>query len=583
MIKKLLKIIDNKYKLHYFILFLAFFPVTFLETIGISSIPVFVILISQPENLNSYMSSKELISFLSNLTLYERAIYGSIIIGLIFLIKSIVIIIVTYFEVFLIKSLNVINSKKLYQIYLNKDYYFHVTNDPPKLIQNINDVQRSTSILISFMTLLREIFLVIIVVILLILSDPVIFISIFSILALPVLFYNYIFRKKLKQRGHLARKFRIIALKEITQGFAGIKFTKLLNLENFLTRSFEKNLNSSALHDMYLRFLSSTPKIFLELISILLILVVILMFVNQGKNFNDLLPILTFAVVAIVKLIPSFGNIVTSLNNIKFNSVSLENVYSTLLESSHQKENYKDGKEPKDDTKKFLEVDSIDFSYPNKKGKVINNLTLNFNKNQIIGFSGSSGSGKTTLVDIILGLLYPNKGSVKHFGIDIKKFLKSWRKKIGYVPQNLSLIDGTIKDNICLGYLENEIDHKLLHKCINFSELNAFIDTLPNLLETNVGHLGKKISGGQLQRIGIARALYQNPNILIFDEATNALDINIEDKLIKNLKKFNEDLTIILISHRLSVLKNCDKIFIIEKGQIKFEGPYKSLPDLRKE
>jgi ABC-type bacteriocin/lantibiotic exporter with double-glycine peptidase domain len=334
---------------------------------------------------------------------------------------------------------------------------------------------------------------------------------------------------------------------------------------------------------MYVRFLSSTPKIFLELISILTILVVILMFVNQGKNFNELLPILTFAVVATVKLIPSFGNIITSLNNIKFNSVSLENVYSTLLESNHQKEDYKKEKEPKDDTKKFLEVDLIDFSYPNKKEKVINNLTLSINKRQIIGFTGSSGSGKTTLVDIILGLLYPNRGSVKNFGIDIKKFLKSWRKKIGYVPQNLSLIDGTVKDNICLGHLEDEIDHELLQKCINFSELHAFINTLPNRLETNVGHLGKKISGGQLQRIGIARALYQNPNILIFDEATNALDINIEDKLIKNLKKFNEDLTIILISHRLSVLKNCDKIFIIEKGQIKFEGPYKSLPDLRKE
>lgn len=585
MIKKLLKILDHKHKIQYSILLLSFLPVTLLETVGIGSIPAFVLLISQPENLGSYISNSEIVFFLSNLTLYERAIYGSIIIGVIFLIKSIVILFVSYFEAYLVKSLNVTNAKQLYQIYLNKDYYFHVKNDPPKLIQNINDVQRSTSILLSFMTLLKEIFLILVIVMLLLFSDPGIFITIFTVLSFPILFYNYFFRKRLKERGTLARNVRIKSLKEITQGFAGIKFTKLLNLENFLTKSFKKNLNSSSSHDMFVRFLSSTPRVFLELLSISTILVMILMFINQGRNFNELLPILTFTVVATVKLIPSFGNIITSLNNFKFNSVSLDNVYLTLLDNNHQKEKFIDEekKEPEDYTKQFLEINQIHFAYPDKNQKIINNLTFYINKREIIGITGGSGSGKTTLVDIILGLLYPSKGSIKNFGVDIRTFLKSWRKKIGYVPQNLSLIDSSIKDNICLGHLENEIDFKLLEKCINISELNYFVDTLPDGLETNVGHLGKKISGGQLQRIGIARALYQNPDILIFDEATNALDINVEDKLIQNLKKFSKDLTIILISHRLSVLKNCDKILLIEDGKIKFEGAFGSLPDLRKE
>ena len=585
MIKKLLKILDHKHKIHYLILLLLFLPVTLLETVGIGSIPAFVLLISQPENLSSYISNNEIVFFVSNLTLYERAIYGSIIIGVIFLIKSIVILFVSYFEAYLVKSLNVTNAKQLYQIYLNKDYYFHVKNDPPKLIQNINDVQRSTSILLSFMTLLKETFLILVIVTLLLFSDPGIFITIFTVLSFPILFYNYFFRKRLKDRGTLARNVRIKSLKEITQGFAGIKFTKLLNLENFLTKSFRKNLNSSSSHDMFVRFLSSTPRVFLELLSILTILVIILMFINQGRNFNELLPILTFTVVATVKLIPSFGNIISSLNNFKFNSVSLDNVYLTLLENDQHKEKFIDDekKEQKDYTKQFLKVDQIHFGYPDKNQKIINNLTFYIDKKDVVGITGGSGSGKTTLVDIILGLLYPSKGSIKNFGVDIRTFLKSWRKKIGYVPQNLSLIDSSIKDNICLGHLENEIDFKLLEKCINISELNYFVDTLPDGLETNVGHLGKKISGGQLQRIGIARALYQNPDILIFDEATNALDINVEDKLIKNLKKFSKDLTIILISHRPSVLKNCNKILLIENGKIKFEGPFESLPDLRKE
>lgn len=584
MIKKILKILDQKHKYYCLILLLIFLPVTFIETIGISSIPAFVLIITQPDELGSYISNLEITNLILNLSLQERAVYGSMIIGVIFVVKSIVVLLVSYFEAYIIRIINVNNSAKLYQIYLNNNYYFHIENDPPKLIQNISDVSRSTSIIFSFLTLIKESFLILIIIFLLFLSDPKIFTITFIILSIPIFFYNFFFRKKLRERGLVARKFRIMALKDITQGLGGIKFSKLLNQENFLTTVYKKNLNTAAIHDMFLAFLSKTPKIFLELLSITSILILIVLFTTQGKNFNEFLPVLTFIVVATVRLIPSFGNIISSLNNIKFNSISLENVYSSLSDKKIDTENTIQDYEklPNNDKGEFLELNSVDFNYPNKNENIIDDLSLSISKNKIVGITGASGSGKTTLIDLILGLLTPNGGQIKSFGKDIRKFLKSWRKNVGYVPQNVNLIDDSIKNNICFGHLHESIDSDLLRKCVNFSELDLFIKTLPGNIETNIGHLGKKISGGQLQRIGIARALYQNPDLLIFDEATNALDIEIEDRIIENLKNFKKDITVILISHRLSVLKKCDKIFLLDKGKIKFEGPFQNLPNLRK-
>ena len=585
MIKKILYILDYKHKKYCLILLLLFIPVTFLETIGIGSLPAFVLFITQPDSLNSYISNLEIKTLISNLTLYERAFYGSILIGLIFLIKAIVILFVSYFEVYLVKIINVTNASKLYKIYLDKDYYFHIENDPPKLIQNMSDVSRATGIIFSFLTLIKESFLIIVVITLLFFSDPKTFSIVFLILSIPLVIYNLIFKKSLKDRGSIARKFRIMSLKDITQGLAGIKFTKLLNKENFLMQAYKKNLNKAAHQDMFLMFLSKTPRIFLEILSISMILIMILAFVNDGKNFNEFLPLLTFIVVATVRLIPSFGNITSSLNNFKFNSISLNNVYSSLSENnSHKKNTFNDEvKSFEKNSKEILKVESLDFNYPDKKENVFKNLSLNINKNTIVGITGTSGSGKTTLVDILLGLLNPSNGNIMSYGNNINTFLKAWRKSIGYVPQDVNLVDDSIKKNICYGYKDEEINKELLEKCIEFAELGPFISSLSHSLETNIGHLGKKLSGGQLQRIGIARALYQNPNLLIFDEATNALDIETESKLIRNLKKFKDDLTIILISHRLSVLKNCDQIFLINKGKIIYEGSFKDMPKINEE
>jgi ATP-binding cassette, subfamily B, bacterial PglK len=578
-VNKILKILDYTHLKYFLILFSLYIPVTILETIGISSLPVFVIFITQPENFNEYFSNFGIIKIVKDLTIYERTIYGSIVIGLIFLIKGLVTLLLGYFEVYLNKITVRDISSKLYKKYLGNEYYFHVENEPPKLIQNINDVNRVTAIIFSLLTLLKESFLIITVVAILFFADPRTFSIVFTLLSLPLLIYYMLLRNVLKNQGNVAKKYRDISLREMTQGFAGIKIVKLLNKEGFLAQSFISNLSKALHYDMFVRFLSKIPRVFLEILSVGTILILMIIFVRNGKSFNEFLPLLTFVVVATVRLIPSFGNIVVSLNLIRFHSVTLDNIYNSLKYKSYIKKVKKIQKSKKKNVKinkNFLKMESVNYRYPNKKENIIQNLSLIIDKGSITGLTGSSGSGKTTLVDIILGLLKPKNGKIINDGKNIEDDLKSWSKSIGYVPQSVNLINDTIKRNICYGHSDIAIDIKLLNLCIKFSELDNFINSLPKKLNTNIGHLGKKISGGQLQRIGIARALYQNPELLILDEATNALDIKTETKLIKNIRKFKSKLTVILVSHRLSVLKNCNRICIIENGNIKFKGSFKN-------
>ncbi|WP_075522620.1 ATP-binding cassette domain-containing protein [Candidatus Pelagibacter communis] len=581
MVKKIFDILESKHKKYFFTLVLFFFPLIFLETIGISSLPAFVVFITEQKNFDEYLRLFAIKDIIENLSLIQKTVYGSIIIGIIFFIKGLVSLIIAYFEVGLVKNINVDISSKIFKNYLDKEYYFHVQNNPAKLLQNTSeDVRRAAGIIFTLLTIIKEMMLILVVIIIFIYADPELFFLIFVTLSLPLFLFYLFFKKILKNRGDIAKKFRIISLKIINQAFAGIKFIKLIKNEHSISKTLKRNLDISFKHEMFMNFLSKIPKVFLEILSISVILILIIFYISSGYTLNSFLPMITFIVVATVRLIPSFGNIVNALNFMKFNSVSLNNVHETLRKKysrlKFNKKNYKlNTKKRKYD--KDLIIKNLDFKYPEKKDKIIDNLSIRLKKNKTIGITGASGSGKTTFVDLILNLLKPIDGSISFDGKNILEDEKKWMSGIGYVPQDVYLLDDTILNNIIFGHEEESIDKHFLNKCIQFSELSSFVKSLPKKLNTNIGHGGKKISGGQLQRIGIARALYQNPKILIFDEATNALDITTEVKIIKNLKKFSKDLTVILISHRFSVLKKCDEILLIENGKIKFKGEFKNL------
>ena len=219
----------------------------------------------------------------------------------------------------------------------------------------------------------------------------------------------------------------------------------------------------------------------------------------------------------------------------------------------------------------------MSFNYDNREKIAVNNINIDIKKGSIVGIIGKSGSGKSTLVDIILGLIDPKKGNVYIDDKNIDSFKKSWQKQIGYIPQDIYLLDDSIMNNIVFGIDESEINENLINDVIKLAQLEKLINSLPNKLETVVGNRGVKLSGGERQRIGIARALYKNPNIMIFDEATSALDIENENMILEEIYENKKEKTILIISHRNNTVKYCDVIYVMEEGKIVDQGSFKQI------
>ena len=293
---------------------------------------------------------------------------------------------------------------------------------------------------------------------------------------------------------------------------------------------------------------------------------------------NSIIPVVGVFGAAAFRIIPSINRILGSLQRLRFDLPLVNIIHKELTETIKIdkivaiKNNL--------DFNDVIKIDKVNFSYESRPLLVLSNISANISIGSQVGFVGESGSGKTTLVDIILGLLRPSDGFIKVDGTDIQKNLSNWQKNIGYVPQDIYLSDDTLRNNIAYGLNSNEIDEKSLKEATKVANLDKFVKNLPDGLNTMLGEHGVRISGGQRQRVGIARALYSNPNILILDEATSSLDINIEKEIMKEISKLKGKKTVIIIAHRLSSVSQCDKLFKLEKGKIIKEGSYEEVISL---
>ena len=299
-------------------------------------------------------------------------------------------------------------------------------------------------------------------------------------------------------------------------------------------------------------------------------------------SFTSALPILSLYVFAGYRLMPALQQIYVSLTQITFSSTAINKLYEDrkkfkLLTNNQNKKNNSEILIFKEN----ISIENVYFNYPNTSKATLENINLNIPAKSIIGFIGPTGSGKTTTVDIILGLLEPQKGTMKIDGkILTEQNSRSWSRCIGYVPQQIYLSDNSIASNIALGLDPKNINQAAVERAAKIANIHQFIiEELPNQYQTEIGERGVRLSGGQRQRIGIARALYHKPKLLILDEATNALDNETEKAVMEAVNNLDKDITIILIAHRTNTLKICDYIYKLEKGKIVDQGTYKSLID----
>jgi ABC-type multidrug transport system fused ATPase/permease subunit len=317
----------------------------------------------------------------------------------------------------------------------------------------------------------------------------------------------------------------------------------------------------------------------MELLTIFCLGLLVSLMVLSDKALGDILPVLSLFGAAAFRLLPTLSQVLNSFMSIKLNRPIVSNLYVELglpkskATTQKMKTKFADS----------IKIEELCFSYANTDRDALNDVSIHIRRGEAVGLIGSSGSGKSTLVDVLLGLLDPTEGRVVVDGLDIRENLRWWQDQIGYVPQSIFLIDDTLRRNVAFGLPKDQINDNAVNSAICSAQLEEFVASLPEGMETVVGERGVRLSGGQRQRIGIARALYHNPHVLVLDEATSSLDTETEHGVMQAVQALQGDKTVIIVAHRLSTVEYCDRLYRLENAQIVDEGTFSEVTSRTKD
>ena len=407
---------------------------------------------------------------------------------------------------------------------------------------------------------------------LLILADPVMAIAVAGLMGVVVYGIYRVFQRKISRQGAIFNEVSVLANKWMTQGLHSIKDTKILRREAFFCDAYVDASRRQADANCAYTLINQLPRPVIETIVVAGLLLLIIGKLGTGSNPETIVPLLGMLAMAAFRLMPGANRIVSYLNAIKYQMPRFHQVYEELLEVKRRMEQGEEGTffppEPlRLPFERELRIEHLGFRYPTGKEEVLSDVSFVVPKGSFVGVVGSSGAGKTTFVDILLGLLPPDKGKITADGISIYDNIRAWQVNLAYVPQSIYLIDGSVRENVALGRPENEIDDARIERVLRMAELYDFVKDLPEGVNTSVGDRGVRLSGGQRQRIGIARALYCQPEVLVLDEATSALDNETEKSITDTILKLKGQITIIAIAHRVSTLEACDFKVRFEDGR----------------
>ena len=420
----------------------------------------------------------------------------------------------------------------------------------------------------SVLSLITEFFLCLSILITIIVIEPFGAISIgIGFFILSFIFYSFT-KIKLKFWGIKRSNLEAESSKIILEGLNGIRDLKLNNVEEYFSKKLTLNKNSLASVTANHNTFNLLPRYYLEFTSVFIITCFIIYMVLSNQPLSSLITIIGIFVAAVFKMIPSINKILSSLQNFKFYSSSMDLIIDELKLNDEKVNKLNSQTKKKLSLKNNIKVDKLCFRYNETEDWILHNISFQVNKGEMVGFVGESGSGKSTLIDILTGLQEPHSGSIKIDNNDIRKDISVWQNTVGYVSQNVYLRDSSILENIAFGIPVNKINIKKAMAAVDSAQLTEKVKSLANGINSNIGESGVLLSGGQKQRLGIARALYNNPDILIFDESTSSLDSNTENEFIESIRKLKGLKTILIVAHRLSSLKHCDTIYKIDNKTI---------------
>ena len=455
-------------------------------------------------------------------------------------------------------------STEIMTNYLCKGYLFHLDHNSATLLRNVNagGVVIYSTMLIATFTLLTELITAFTIWLMLVVVDAFTAVVVAGIMGAMMYGIIKAFRRNISKQAKIQNDFAAGYIKCVNQGLGAIKETKVMRKEKYFLEEFSRTYQQYGEANRKYLFINQLPRMIIETMVVSGLLVMIVAKLAIGSTPEQIVPLLGVLALAAFRLMPSANRIVNLFNTIKFQQPLFYELYPELMDikerQESRKESYYLSLQPKLKFEKSIQVNKLRFAYPEGREDVLRDVSFSIGKGDFAGIIGPSGAGKTTFVDILLGLLKPSDGNIQVDDQNIFDNIRSWQADLAYVPQSIYLIDGSVKENIALGVAPENIDNARIEKSLHMAELYDFVSDLPEGTETRVGERGVKLSGGQRQRIGIARALYQQPEVLILDEATSALDNDTEKSITDTILKLKGQITIIAIAHRLSTLAECD-------------------------
>ncbi len=574
---KISYIFDKKQKKQLAVLGVMIFFGGLLETLGVGGMLPVVTALLTPEELVGYINRYDFLQKICDFLHIQDAgqITMALLIGLmvIYVVKNLYILFLTYKQnSFITQNRNKMISRVMAE-FLNRPYEKYLGADIPTVFRiTDSDIPQTFSLILAMLQLTSEVVVSLLIFIVLLWQNVFMTLFIIAVFGLLTLLIIKVFKPALNRIGAKNQSIQSRIAKWRIQATYGLKDVKVLNREEFFVRNYYETGRIGADVARNYAVLNNTPRLLIETVFIVSVLSFVAVYIGGGGEPEAITKTIATFGVAAIRVLPSVNRINTYITEIAYNQPSLDFVYENLQEGmktdamlAERKANSQKEKIRLEDK---IELDHISFHYPDSQKAIFKDAHMIVPKGKSVGIIGASGAGKSTIVDVLLGLLHAQEGKITCDGVDIFKNYESWLAQVGYIPQSIYLIDESIRDNIAFGIDADKIDDKRLWEVLEEAQLKEFIEDLPEGLDTTIGDRGVRLSGGQRQRIGIARALYNDPEILVFDEATSALDNDTEAAVMDAVNSFHGKKTMIIIAHRLNTIEKCDIIYKVENAKL---------------
>ncbi len=571
---KLLFILSREQKKYCVLIFCMSLIAALFETIGVSVIiPVIQAVIS----IDELMGQEYMVSIIETFHLETGTsviIFICICVGIVYIVKNAYAVFYSWASAKFSNKIRRELAVRVLRTYMNQGYIFFVNNNSSRLIRGISsDVNSVQAVIEALFSFLCKALIICCMTLFIIIQTPIIALCMFCLIIFCFVISQVIFRKPMRKFGETSREYAFHASQASLEAIQGNKEVLVFGRQEYFVNEYLKNMIEYNNAEVHRAVAAVAPSYLIELICVLGLLTVIAIQIIFTDSTGGLITQMATIAIAAFRILPALGILLSNVNTIVFNAPSLAAASDTLHMVKELDKGTGTGskakKMPYEDVhlEKELVLSHVSYAYPRTEKKVIDDLSMTIKKGTFVGFIGFSGAGKTTLTDIILGLLKPQSGEIMMDEVNIEKLGGAWHHVIGYVPQSIYMIDASIRRNVAFGIDESLIDDEKVWKALEMAQIKTFVEGLPGEINTKVGEWGVQLSGGQRQRIAIARALYNEPDIIVLDEATAALDNETENAVMESIEALQKVKTLIIVAHRLTTIRKCDMIYEIIDGK----------------